>query len=463
MARLFVVSSALVAAVALAPSSGCSSSGSSSGSDSGNGGNGGSSGDAGEGGDATPGGGTDGGQPSGGQGDGGQGNAGSAGDGSAGAPEPLPECAAGRITALGADVATASTLNGENRFSARCAQGVAPDVAFEWVVPATDFYSLGTAGSDFDTVLSLHLACEGSEIACNDNTATDSSSRLVDEFEEGDRVIVVVDGNAGEEGDARLSIERVTCPQTDLRGQPFPLAVTTVGGTNAHAGECGGAGRREKTYRFIAPEAGLYRFSVSSEVFDPALHVEAGAACGGELLQCNAGRASDWPTRVTRRLTAGQPVTLIVDSTSGEGSFELDVEDLGTQTCPSHELPDDIRTIALADGDVLSGSCQAAGNRGGIGNAAGLEEHRMPLSIQLSDIASCTYTIEADAPFATYLIRGEACDGPEARCVLATGSNMTWTASHRFSAADNGDYVLVVEPATSGFGLSYSVFVACIA
>jgi len=461
--------SLLVLGGVLVHASGCSSTGSSGSAEGGSGG----AGEGGEGAGAIAGGGSGAGSGGGGRppvaGSGGDGGAtaGAAGAGDAGAPdEPLPACAESRITALGADVAVGTTVDGADRFAASCGAGKAPDLAFEWVVPATDYYSLSTEGSDFDTVLSLRAACDGAELSCNDNASTEAHSLVVDEFEAGERLIIVVDGNAGEEGEAHLAVERVACPETDLRGQPFPLALTTAGGTNAHAGACGGAGVREKSYRFIAPSAGLYRFSVSSEVFDPALHVEDGAMCGSPLLQCNPGRRSDWPTRVTRYLTPGQAVTLIVDSTAGEGSFELDAERLTGATCPALPFQDDADVVIdTDDADVLSGSCQAAGNNRPLGTPTGLQEHSMPLEIAMSESSVCTYQIDADRPFVSYLIRGTRCDGPESACTVAAQSpdGSGWRTSHRFGFADNGDYVLVIEPSTSGIGFTYTISPFCLA
>jgi len=269
-------------------------------------------------------------------------------------------------------------------------------------------------------------------------------SEVVVRVEQGHRVVVVVDGQLGAKGDVTLNVNRVTCPSTDLTGQPLPAVLSTVGGPTDHDGACGGANFPEKSVRWVAETAGLYQFSASSAAFGPALYVEAGPICGGALLQCNNNLANGYPAQVTRWLDAGEAATLIIDGQSGTaGEFSLNVEKV-TATCPSQAaIPPSVSNVTLNDtslgSKVLSPSCSWAGNM-----ASGQHpypERSYPVHIQLTNLQFCSYSITADSQYLIYLIRGTKCEGEEARCIVPT----TDPYDLAFTSADNGDYVLVIE------------------
>ena len=419
--------------------------------------------DAGTGGSAE--GGADGGSTSsGGSAEGGKGGkGGSSAGGSGGSGPPLLDCVTARIE-LGSNVASGTTVSGTDNFSASCVVGTGSDVAWEWTAPETDFYAIDTLGSSFDTVLAVFANCDGADLWCNNNTASTPQSELIIPFAAGERVVLVVDGNSGESGDVQLNVERVTCPGTDLTGQPLPASLSTVGGTNAQAGVCGGAGSREKTYRYTPPADGLYRFTVTSEVFDPALHLELGPRCGGTLLSCNANVRDTWPVQVSRYLTGGVPVTLIVDSTSGEGAFELDVEPLPSALCPTHAdfNFDGPETIDDLSQDVLSASCRPAGGQGSLGGLGAYREDSYPLHIDIPVGNICNYTVTGSAPFTMFMIRGTQCEGEEYECLVATDGGAGFQTSRTFNDDDSGDYVFVVESAMPDMSFEYTVAAYCL-
>jgi hypothetical protein len=359
------------------------------------------------------------------------------------------------------ETATASTDTAADRFTTSCGSGQAGDVAFQWTAPSTDYYAFDTRGSTFDTVVAvLDGDCTGAELGCNNNVDASPQSEVVVRLVQGQRVIVVVDGHLGAKGDVTLNVTRVTCPSTDLTGQPFPAVLSTVGGTNEHDGACGGAGFAEKSLRWVPETAGLYQFSVSTEAFFPALYLEQGPTCGGQLLQCNDNVVSGYPAQVTRWLEAGQPVTLIVDSANNAGGeFSLDVKKL-TDSCPSEQpvttpVNGVILNDSVAGSKVLSSSCAWAGNME-VGQHP-YAERSYPIHINLTNLQFCSYSITADGPYLLYLISGTKCDGQEVSCIEPAD-----THNLNFSAADNGDYVLVIEnhlPFTPT--LTYSIATDC--
>jgi hypothetical protein len=361
-----------------------------------------------------------------------------------------------------------TTADAVNDFSPSCGRGNSPDVAYRFVAPAAGYYSFDTLGSSFDTVLSVFSSCTGRELGCNQDTAGVPQSEVVVSVEKDEEVLVVVDGWVGDQGQYSLKVEPVSCPALDLTGQPFPVSLSTVGQQDNFQATCGstpGADAFERTMRWVPEADGLYRFSARSSSFQPTLSVFEGAKCGGQLLQCSYNVASGHPAEVTRRLEAGEPVTLIVDAITGvPGDFSLDVEELA-DACPVlPALTEDVTGVTLDDGggtNLLSSSCEWAGNHPN-GTDTPFEEHIYPINIPATGFTNCTYAFEnMTGTWAAYLLRGNDCGGEELSCFSYNGGDDE--ASFSFSTEDAGDYLLVIEnvAAFPGMSLTYDLTKLC--
>lgn len=85
------------------------------------------------------------------------------------------------------------------------------DVFLLWTAPTTGRFRVDTCGSTFDTVLSAHLdGCNAAELTCSDDSTAcgeDSlQSRILLDLDEGQRVVLIVDG-FDEEGTFQVNIE----------------------------------------------------------------------------------------------------------------------------------------------------------------------------------------------------------------------------------------------------------------
>jgi len=351
----------------------------------------------------------------------------------------------------------ASTVGATDSTTLSCSVGNSPDVTFDWIVPKTGFYTVSTEGSSFDTVLGLRAdACDGTELGCVDDSPAGMNGALVQRFVVGQRVAIVVDGKAGTEGDVALHLDPVTCPAQDLTEQPMPVSLTTLGGTNTFEGSCGGAGRSERSYSWVAPSDGLFRFTVTTDAFDPALYVLDGPLCDAPILGCNASGAGALPAEVTRHLTAGQAVTLVVDSVQGAGVFTLDAQKL-SDTCPGADLPnpaDTPITATINDGDpsVITASCAPTGIVM-IPNGTHIYGDRT-YSASIGAGKRCGYRVEADGPVAVFVLAGDlVCGGAEEQCAEAAddGTGLYVAEGHLGSvtADESQNYVLVVRSLTS--------------
>jgi hypothetical protein len=404
-----------------------------------------------------------------GEGGGGGGSGGDAGDGGGGSGG-VPACAEARISEPGTNVGSGTTAGQDDRFSPTCGTGNAGDLAFVFASPESGYYSIDTIGSNFDTVLAVYRGgCQGSEFACDNGSVSTPQGEIVTELTQGEDVLVVVEGQSGEMGNAVLNVSRVTCPEVDLTGQTFPLALTTVGGSNGHSGACQGSGN-EKSYRYVPAQAGFHRFSVNTSAFAPAIYLEAGAKCGSPLLQCNRGQPDTYPVHVTRYLPAGEPVTLIVDSASGEGAFELDIERLNQTTCaearplPAEPNESIIDVIQSGDSHLLSASCHATGGLGPYPDA--FVEHRFAIN---ADSLNCWYDIYASGPVYASLVRGTMCEGEEVRCIeSAVNTDPSYDGYSDylyidFTVAQLGQYVLSLETGyASGQPIDYEIVRTCV-
>ncbi len=344
------------------------------------------------------------------------------------------------------DMASGPTAAAADDLSPSCGSGASPELVFEWTAPYSDYFMFDSAGSSFDTVVSVLSDCTGTEIACN-NTAPGAIPQglAVAEVTAGQTYWIAVEGSNGETGQVNLTIAPVACPSADLTGQPLPATISTVGGTTNHEARCSGqdiSPQPEKSIRYVPEVAGVYRFSAGSSDVRVLLSVYEGAMCGGEYLQCSFGQvgAAAYPAEVTRYLDAGQAVTLVVEGEEGTGAFEVDVQLLDEDTGTCADIPElgtgQSGTIDPGtDPHVVSTSCDWAGN----GNGPYAEHlYRFTVNLSGSD-ANCIVSLDSNSGMiATYVLSGDRCEGTEYECE-------TTTDYHMFSRSDNGVYTLVVE------------------
>ena len=370
---------------------------------------------------------------------------------------------------LGASLVQIDTPAQGDDSSGSCGGDGSPDAAYEWRVPYDGFFVLDTQGSDFDTVLyALDGACDGPEVACNDNAPGVGYSQIVAPFAADQRVVVVLDGAAGESGLAQLNISPVDCPSADVSGQALPQTFSNVAGSNVHDGACGGGGNPERALRWTAPAAGLYSFVATSDDFVPALYLEQGPVCGGPLLACN-GDASNGRGEVVRALEAGEFVTVQVDSQGGTGDFELDIVELGT-ACPGFVLQtgdpfgDDIGNYA----DHMTSSCGADGYpESGNYNAYADATFAWTSPGKIGANSGCDIIVTSGFPAAVSLQQG-TCDGPEAQCVQSTFDGMNsyvgMVSVGHIPAAEFTISLSPIQPSFSGWvSSSFSVEIVCFA
>lgn len=348
-----------------------------------------------------------------------------------------------------------TTVGREDDHAGSCGGDASPDVVYQFTAPSDDYYRFSTAGSSFDTVLYLlDDACDGAELACNDDDGQLQTSEIIRQLDAGARVLVVADGKS-DEGALHLLAENVSCPSIQLGDDNLPIDHTLVGQSDDHmGGDCGGDGFGDRAYRFRAPEGGLYRFELTSDSpgFVGAVYLEDGPACDAPRLGCNSGLMR--LSHVTRRLAADQDVTVRVDGDGSEGGYELDVRRLPDATCIDG-VEDDMGTTYMVARDGPHRMTTSCGNTAfwGMGATDPAEIHEYPdLNLTVNHPGAFIYcSLQLNSRFAltAATLSGE-CGGEEVSCGVSTldgGSPFdmpTYTTWVDLPSGDDWDSVTLV-------------------
>lgn len=107
-------------------------------------------------------------------------------------------------SSVGSPVASGSTVGEDEDLAQSCGAG-GVDFVLRFTAPAAATFQFDTAGSSYDTVLSLHAMCGGAAAACNDDNV-DLTSLLTYPMGAGQEVLIAVSGYSGATGSWVLNI-----------------------------------------------------------------------------------------------------------------------------------------------------------------------------------------------------------------------------------------------------------------
>lgn len=224
---------------------------------------------------------------------------------------------------------TSSTSGLTDVFFPSCAFGSAGEQVHRFTAGTTSNYTFSTAGSGFDTVLTVLDPFSCGEFGCNDNFGGFSTSSVTVPLTVGQEVLVSVDGNNAS-GFYQLSINNMVAPMcpTSPLGTSLPITVSgsTSGAGNSFSPSCSPGAAPEHTFSFTAPTGKNYIIDTVGSSYDTVLHV-LGGVCTGATLACDDDGAGGSASLVSLFLNAGQTVTIIVDGFgAGSGSYVLHVQ-----------------------------------------------------------------------------------------------------------------------------------------
>ncbi|WP_163868739.1 hypothetical protein [Myxococcus eversor] len=98
-------------------------------------------------------------------------------------------------SSLGSPIMSSDTCFGDNDWSPTCAYSPsALDSSALWTAPATRAYTFSSAGSNYDTVIEVLDLASGTSLACNDDNGTSLQSSVSINLQQGQTVLVNMDG-----------------------------------------------------------------------------------------------------------------------------------------------------------------------------------------------------------------------------------------------------------------------------
>lgn len=215
-----------------------------------------------------------------------------------------------------------------------------PDYAYAFTAPTDGVYTFDTFGTAFDTVLYVVEggACNGAEIACNDDYQFGVTSALAVTLTAGQTVSVVVDGDFLAQGAFTLNIGELggTCPDEDLANViPSVVMGSLAAEDDAGFGSCGGLASNDYSYTFTAPIAAPYMFEVVGAANDAIVYVTD--SCGGQEIACDLANFNG-QALIVEELLADQTVVVTVDGSGLADDFTLTIDEAppGGDCCEPH-------------------------------------------------------------------------------------------------------------------------------
>jgi hypothetical protein len=212
--------------------------------------------------------------------------------------------------------------------------GVSPDVWFRWTAPCTGTVSFTTAGSDYDTNLSVFSACPAgsgtaSPLACNDdvNPVSDFTSALSLPVTGGTEYLVRVGGFENRVGGYTLNWAWASpppanderCAAVQVVSELTPVATCGATSTGPALLTCGAtAMSADVWFRFTATVSGPHEISLCSGSFDSVIAVYPSTCPGplGAQLACNDDGCGTG-ARVIVGLNAGASYSIRVGGKGG--------------------------------------------------------------------------------------------------------------------------------------------------
>lgn len=258
------------------------------------------------------------------------------------AAEPEPSCWDVDLGGAMGDSVAAGGLAGEtDDHLGACTDGSGgADVAFGWTSPADGCWSFDTLFSSFDTVLYLLDACDGVQLECSDDLTNGSglkTSSLTMRVDENETVVVVLDAfSIDESGTYNLNILPAETIDADLDlGSAYGQAVATgdnrTSDTSVIPDFCPYATAMDEVIRWVAPLAGVWRFTTDGTSFDSALSVHRECDVGG--LACDDQDGAGGEAIDVRVPLAGTVLYIRIagylstsDQTTSVGDYVLNIE-----------------------------------------------------------------------------------------------------------------------------------------
>ncbi|MBL9000662.1 MAG: hypothetical protein JNK25_05945 [Phycisphaerae bacterium] len=240
------------------------------------------------------------------------------------------------------------------------------------------------AGTNYDTVLSIHDGCPttGASLACNDDACTNElgafrASQIDLALTAGTPYWIRVSGFNGLRGAFALTVSAVTLNAPPANNACAAATSIGLGATNGStycattdgSTNCGFQVANDVWYSFTPSCAGTYTFDTCADAnFDTVVSVHSGCpGTTGNQLGCNDDACAGLRSRVSVNLAAGTTYLIRVGGYFGAyGNFTLTVT-RGADTFPANDACENATPVGLG---TVNGSTICATNDGSANCAA---------------------------------------------------------------------------------------------
>lgn len=236
----------------------------------------------------------------------------------------------GTLPAGSVVVLTGGTSSATDNNLTRCNTGTdsSPDRLFQFTITQPGIYEFDTAGSNFDTMLSLTQGVLGvltTQLGCDDDAAGSNDSFFTANLAAGTYTLRI-DGHSTDSGNFVI---RITPPRAilgDLYGRVREYTGSTTLAPNNFPTRCNGGSdsSRDRLVEFTVSQTAEYIFDLSnSDDYDTMLGLYSGTAPTAGLLQCDDDSGSGDRSRIIRTLTPGTYTLRIDGNSTDNGNFVL--------------------------------------------------------------------------------------------------------------------------------------------
>ena len=164
-----------------------------------------------------------------------------------------------------------------------------PDVWYKYTAACTGPYQIDTAGSNFDTVLTIYSDCGQTVIQCDDDGGTNNTSKINRTLIGGETYWIRVAGYTQRSGNFNLQIQALGLPAVDNCFSGFTASVGTRDFVNCNTtstgpvitGACNGVlFGTDVWYEFNPTSSGTYTIDTIGSSFDTVMAVYQAPNCG---------------------------------------------------------------------------------------------------------------------------------------------------------------------------------------
>ena len=243
---------------------------------------------------------------------------------------PPLECAEGDLgNMVGEDLASDITDDGYDLVHPSCSFMDALDMSYLWVAPYDGRFAFSILDADYDAVLAIEdIACDGAELACNDDFLGLGSAIALDLVTD-QALRITIDSANVDMGWFALDIEDVgnfDCAEADLGSATGMVAMgnNMADGDTWHS-NCAGDGGQDFVWRWTSPATGWYTFSTVGSTYDTVLGL-FWPGCSADEATCSDDDV-DVAAEFSAPVTEGETILILLDAYAAEdvGDYVLTI------------------------------------------------------------------------------------------------------------------------------------------